>query len=372
VEVRFERVTKTFDQNCVLAELDLSIPDGDFLVLLGPSGCGKTTALRIAAGLEAPTGGRVFIGDRDVTELPPRARDIAMVFQSYALYPHLKVRENIGYPLRIRKMPKARIRQEVDRVASALGLGDHLDRKPRHLSGGQRQRVALARAIIRNPAAFLMDEPLSNLDAQLRVQMRTEIKRLQHDLGATTLYVTHDQVEAMTMADRIAVLRDGVLQQLAPPLELYSQPANTFVARFVGSPPMNLLAGSISDGVFRCAAGAIDVPPAARRGDVQLGFRPEAATMIDLAGPADPAGHLQLPVYAVEPLGNEMIVAFRVGADFLNVRAPAGAPIAVGQNCGIRVPAGHVHFFDSQTGQRESQAAASQQEIPVSPLKETL
>jgi multiple sugar transport system ATP-binding protein len=369
VQVRFQQVTKTFDQNCVLAELDLSIPDGDFLVLLGPSGCGKTTALRIAAGLEEPTGGRVFIGERDVTELPPRARDIAMVFQSYALYPHLKVRENIGYPLRVRKMPKASIHQEVDRVAEALGLADHLDRKPRHLSGGQRQRVALARAIIRNPAAFLMDEPLSNLDAQLRVQMRTEIKRLQQDLNATTLYVTHDQVEAMTMADRIAVLRDGLVQQLAPPLELYSQPANTFVARFVGSPPMNIIGGTVSDGVFRCAAGAIDVPATAPRGDVQIGFRPEAAVLTD---PTDAAGTLQLAVYAAEPLGNEMIVAFKIGDGFLNVRTPADAPIAVGQNYGIRVPSARLHFFDSQSGQRVSEDAAPQQENPASPLKERL
>jgi multiple sugar transport system ATP-binding protein len=368
VQVRFEQVTKRFDQNCVLAELDLSIPDGDFLVLLGPSGCGKTTALRIAAGLEAPTSGRVFIGDRDVTELPPRARDIAMVFQSYALYPHLRVRENIGYPLRVRKMDKAVIHQEVDRVAEALGLGDHLDRKPRHLSGGQRQRVALARAIIRNPAAFLMDEPLSNLDAQLRVQMRTEIKRLQQDLSATTLYVTHDQVEAMTMADRIAVLRDGLLQQLAPPLVLYAQPANTFVARFVGSPPMNILAGSVSEGVFRCTAGTMDVPPATPRGDVQIGFRPEAAIMTD---PTDEASQLQLPVYATEPLGNEMIVAFRIGDDFLNLRVPADAPVEVGQNFGIRVPAGRLHVFDSQSGQRVSQPEP-QQETPASPLKERL
>ncbi|MEP7023335.1 MAG: ABC transporter ATP-binding protein [Actinomycetota bacterium] len=368
MEIRFEQLTKSFDENCVLAELDLTIPDGDFLVLLGPSGCGKTTALRIAAGLEEPTGGRVFIGDRDVTYLPPRARDIAMVFQSYALYPHLKVRDNIGYPLRVRKLPKAKIGQEVDRVAETLGLTDYLDRKPRHLSGGQRQRVALARAIIREPAAFLMDEPLSNLDAQLRVQMRLEIKRLQQDLGATTLYVTHDQVEAMTMADRIAVLRGGLLQQLAPPLELYSQPANTFVARFVGSPPMNILAGSVTEGVFHCAAGDLDVPPETPRGDVQLGFRPEAATLTD---PDGSAGQLQLPVYAVEPLGNEMIVAFQAGGSLLNVRAPAGAPITVGQNCGIRVPTGHLHFFDSQTGQRQSQALEPQQDLPVSPLKET-
>jgi multiple sugar transport system ATP-binding protein len=369
VEVRFEQVTKTFDQNQVLAELDLSIPDGDFLVLLGPSGCGKTTALRIAAGLETPTGGRFFIGDRDVTALPPRARDIAMVFQSYALYPHLKVRDNIGYPLRIRKQPKDQIRSEVERVAGALGLENHLDRKPRHLSGGQRQRVALARAIIRNPSAFLMDEPLSNLDAQLRVQMRLEIKRLQQDLGTTTLYVTHDQVEAMTMADRIAVLKDGLLQQLAPPLELYSRPANTFVAKFVGSPPMNILAGTVSDGEFRCDAGTLPAPADAPRGEVLAGFRPESATLTD---PGASAAQLQLPVFAVEPLGNEMIVAFRVGDEFLNVRVPAGAPVTVGQNCGIQVAAGHLHFFNSQSGLRESHAPAPQAEIPASPLKETL
>jgi multiple sugar transport system ATP-binding protein len=374
VEVRFEQVSKTFDQSQVLADLDLTIPDGDFLVLLGPSGCGKTTALRIAAGLETPTGGRFFIGDRDVTALPPRARDIAMVFQSYALYPHLKVRDNIGYPLKIRKQPKDQISREVERVAGALGLDGHLDRKPRHLSGGQRQRVALARAIIRNPAAFLMDEPLSNLDAQLRVRMRLEIKRLQQDLGTTTLYVTHDQVEAMTMADRIAVMKDGLLQQLAPPLELYSRPANTFVARFVGSPPMNILSGTVSEGMFRCEAGTLAVPEGTPAGDMLAGFRPEAARLTEPSGePGDAGdpGRLRLPVYAVEPLGNEMIVAFKVGDEFLNVRVPADAPVAAGQNCGIAVAAGHLHFFDSQSGLREAGAPDPQPEIPASPLKET-
>jgi len=371
VEVRFEQVSKVFDQNLVLADLDLSIPAGDFLVLLGPSGCGKTTALRIAAGLETPTGGRFFIGDRDVTALPPRARDIAMVFQSYALYPHLKVRDNIGYPLRVRKQPKDQISREVERVAETLGLDAYLDRKPRHLSGGQRQRVALARAIIRNPSAFLMDEPLSNLDAQLRVQMRLEIKRLQQDLGTTTLYVTHDQVEAMTMADRIAVLKDGLLQQLAPPLELYSRPANTFVARFVGSPPMNILTGTVSDGLFRCESGTLAVPDRSPGGATTAGFRPEAATLTE---PDGRPGQLQLPVFAVEPLGNEMIVAFRVGEEFLNVRVPAGAPVTTGQNCGISVPAGHLHFFNSQSGLRETGVPdpEPEPEIPASPLKETL
>src|SRR6266576_3118588 len=259
-EVQLTGVEKRFDGVRVLESLDLVVADGEFVVLLGPSGCGKTTALRIIAGLEPPTAGRVLIGGRDVTNLSPRERDVAMVFQSYALYPHMSIEDNIGYPLRIRRVPERERATAVAAVAASLEISHLLKRRPRQLSGGQRQRVALARAIIRNPAAFLMDEPLSNLDAQLRVQMRLEIKRLQQDLGTTTLYVTHDQVEAMTMADRIAVLKDGLLQQLAPPLELYSRPANTFVARFVGSPPMNILAGSVSEGVFRCAAGTMDVP----------------------------------------------------------------------------------------------------------------
>jgi multiple sugar transport system ATP-binding protein len=355
VELRFEQVSKKFDQAPVLSDFTLDIPDATFLVLLGPSGCGKTTAMRIAAGLEQPTSGRVFIGDRDVTGIPPRARDVAMVFQSYALYPHLKVWENIGYPLRIRRVPKAQIRAEVARVAESLGLSDHLERKPRHLSGGQRQRVALARAIIRHPAAFLMDEPLSNLDAQLRVQMRTEIKTLQRELGITTLYVTHDQVEAMTMADQIAVLRNGVLQQLARPLDLYSTPANTFVAQFVGSPAMNIVKGTVQDGTFRCIAGTLAVPPGVPPGDVLLGFRPESADPIGpaaSAASASPADHLRLQVYAVEPLGNEMIAAFRFGDELLNARVEPDAPVSVGQNCRIFVPPEQMHFFDTDTRQR--------------------
>jgi multiple sugar transport system ATP-binding protein len=369
VDVRFEQVSKRFDQAPVLTDLNLTIPDAAFLVLLGPSGCGKTTALRIAAGLEQPSNGQIFIGDRNVTAIPPRGRDIAMVFQSYALYPHLKVWENIGYPLRIRRVPKAQIRAEVSRVAESLGLHDHLERKPRHLSGGQRQRVALARAIIRKPAAFLMDEPLSNLDAQLRIQMRTEIKRLQRELGITTLYVTHDQVEAMTMADQIAVLRDGVLQQLAEPLDLYSIPANTFVARFVGSPAMNILPGSVDSGVFRCAAGALEVPASVPSGEILLGFRPEAAEFV---GPSAVAHHLQLQAYAVEPLGNEMIVAFRVGEELLNARVAADAPVSVGQNCQVCIAPRQMHFFDVRTGQRISQVVPPQRSTPLTTLKETL
>ncbi len=348
MEIRYEHVSKRFDGVPALLDFDIHVPDGTFLVLLGPSGCGKTTAMRIAAGLEQPTEGRVYIGDRDVTDIPPRSRDIAMVFQSYALYPQMKVRENIGYPLRIRKLPKAHIKAEVERVAETLDLQDYLDRKPRHLSGGQRQRVALARAIIRQPVAFLMDEPLSNLDAQLRAQMRTEIKRLQREFAVTTLYVTHDQVEAMTMADQVAILRNGVLQQLAPPQELYSRPANAFVARFVGSPPMNIVAGAVTEGVFHCEAGTLQTAPS-YSGDVQLGFRPEAVTVKD---PTAEGLQLQAQVYAVEPLGNEQIVAFQIGSEVVHARLAADAHIQVGQNCGLHVDAAKIHLFHPTDGTR--------------------
>ncbi len=348
MDIRYEKVGKTYDKLPVLIDFDLLVPDGTFTALLGPSGCGKTTALRMLAGLDQPTEGRVFLGDRDVTKIPPRGRDIAMVFQSYALYPHLKVSDNIGYPLRIRKVRKDVIRSEVAKVADSLGLTELLDRRPRQLSGGERQRVALARAIIRHPAAFLMDEPLSNLDAQLRIQMRTEIKRLQKELAVTTLYVTHDQVEAMTMADRVAIMRKGRLQQLATPSELYGRPANTFVARFVGSPPMNVLAGTVSDGIFRAEDVSLPVGPDAPAGDVQLGFRPEGATIVA----EDEPDAIRLRVYTVEPLGNESIVSFAVGGQVILVRAPADVRIAMGDACGLRIRPQDLHFFDPADGGR--------------------
>jgi len=348
MEIRYEKVSKSFGQTTVLTELDLNVADGAFLALLGPSGCGKTTALRIAVGLEEPSAGRVFLGDRDITDLPPRSRDISMVFQSYALYPHFKVSQNIGYPLRVRKVSKADVQTEVKKVAETLGLTPLLDRKPRQLSGGQRQRVALARAIIRRPAAFFMDEPLSNLDAQLRVQMRTEIKKLQRDLSITMLYVTHDQVEAMTMADNVAIMREGQLQQLAPPRELYARPDNTWVARFVGTPPMNIISGAVTEGIFRCPRGAIPVGPWAPSKSVQLGFRPEGATIVDSSEP----GVLQVRVYTVEPLGNELIVNFEIADELVRVRAPADLSIAIGDNCGLRVEPKNMHFFDTMSGDR--------------------
>src|SRR5437773_11844605 len=240
-EVQLRGIEKQFDGVRVLESLDLTVEDGEFVVLLGPSGCGKTTALRIVAGLERPTAGQVRIGGRDVTKLSPRERDVAMVFQSYALYPHLSVADNVGYPLRIRGVPSSERAAAVAAVADSLEVSHLLARKPRQLSGGQRQRIALARAIIRSPAAFLMDEPLSNLDAKLRVSMRGEIRRLQQRLSATTIYVTHDQAEALTMADRVCLINDGVVQQYAPPQEIFDRPANRFVAGFVGNPPMNVL-----------------------------------------------------------------------------------------------------------------------------------
>jgi multiple sugar transport system ATP-binding protein len=354
MEVRYDAVAKSFGSTEALAPLDITVPDGRFLAMLGPSGCGKTTALRLLAGLELPTAGRIFIGERDVTRLEPRHRDIAMVFQSYALYPHKSVAENIAYPLRLRRSTKADRDERVRSVAELLDIGGLLSRTPRQLSGGQRQRVALARAIIRRPQAFLMDEPLSNLDAQLRLQMRVEIKRLQRELGVTTLYVTHDQIEAMTMADLIAVMRSGRLQQLASPAELYAHPANLFVARFCGSPPMNVLDGEMADGGFRHAAGTLPMPGAPARGEVKLGVRPEHLELVEPGA----SGGLTGEVYVVEPLGNETLVTVRAEGVLLNVRAPATFDRQVGERVGVRPTAGHLHLFDASTGEALAKAGA--------------
>src|SRR6476661_9742654 len=337
MDVRYQNVGKVFSGVPALIDLDLEVPDGKFLALLGPSGCGKTTALRILAGLEEPTSGQVFIGEDDVTKLQPRDRDVAMVFQSYALYPHKNVAENIAYPLRVRKIDKRDRELRVGKVAELLSITPLLGRMPRQLSGGQRQRVALARAIVREPRVFLMDEPLSNLDAQLRLQMRIEIKRLQKQLGVTTLYVTHDQVEAMTMADMVAVMHDGRLQQLATPAELYARPVNLFVARFCGSPPMNVLAGEIADGGFRHPAGTLPLPGVQARGRVMLGFRPEHAEFA--------ADGLAGEIYVVEPLGNETLVTVRIADDLVNVRADADFARPVGERCSVRPAGRHIHLF---------------------------
>ena len=345
MELRYEQVSKRFGSHDALVDLDLQAPDGCFLVMLGPSGCGKTTALRLLAGLDEPTSGRIFIGPRDVTHLDPRDRDIAMVFQSYALYPHKTVAENIDYPLMIRGLSRADRKQQTEQVARMLNIDPYLDRYPRQLSGGQRQRVALARAIVRQPQAFLMDEPLSNLDAQLRFQMRAELKRLQQTLGVTTVYVTHDQLEAMTMADLIAVMSGGRLQQLASPAEIYARPANLFVAGFCGSPPMNLLDGTVAGGRFQRAEGGVPVEDGAP-GAAVLGFRPEHAQITMRGAPDSLAGE----VYVVEPLGSETLVSVKVGADRVNVRVWADFQGQIGDECGVRPEPARVVLFDKESG----------------------
>jgi multiple sugar transport system ATP-binding protein len=327
-EVVFSEVSKVYkDGTRAVDKLDLEIAHGEFMVLVGPSGCGKTTALRMVGGLEEITGGTIRIGERVVNGVSPKSRDVAMVFQSYALYPHLSVADNIGFALRTKRVPKAEIRQRVLKTARMLDLEPHLKRKPRALSGGQRQRVAMGRAIIREPQAFLMDEPLSNLDAKLRVQMRAQIKQLQSDLGVTTVYVTHDQIEAMTMGDRVAVMRKGVLQQVAPPEELYEQPVNMFVAGFVGSPAMNMLDATVvrEDGATRVVAGevtlALSRPTVAAHSalaaydgrQIVLGVRPEALNDAAVAGD-DHRARIRGRVELREALGSEVLMHFSVEA----------------------------------------------------------
>ena len=348
--VAYERVRKTFGDVVALHALDLDVPDGAFLVMLGPSGCGKTTALRVLAGLDVPTSGTVRLGERDVTRLAPRDRDVAMVFQSYALYPHMSVEENVGYPLRIRGVPPPERARAVRAAAEALEIGHLLDRRPRALSGGQRQRVALARAIVREPACFLMDEPLSNLDAKLRASMRGELKRLQKRLGATTLYVTHDQAEATTMADLVAVLRDGRLQQLAPPTELFDFPTNAFVATFVGNPPMTVLEGHADGhrGGFVTGGGWVALAEerleaCARAGTRSMGVRPED---LELVAPDDPDGDLHGEVWVVEPMGAETLVTVQLPGAAPVVRAPRGWQAPIGARVGLRVDACAACFFD--------------------------
>jgi multiple sugar transport system ATP-binding protein len=367
-EVSFRGIEKRFDaQSLALRSLDLDVPDGAFLVLLGPSGCGKTTALRVLAGLELPTAGSVHIGGRDVTRIQPRDRDVAMVFQSYALYPHMTVAENIGYPLRIRGLSKGEQRAAVERVAESLEIQHLLDRRPKHLSGGQRQRVALARAIVREPSVFLMDEPLSNLDAKLRTSMRGEIKRLQKRLGTTTLYVTHDQAEAMTMADLVAVMREGELLQLAPPDEIYDRPANRFVATFVGNPPMNVLDGTLDGGDFvlgdqRLELGELSATVAGT-GATALGVRPED---IDIQPDGAP-GALTGEVYVVEPMGNETLVDVRIGDQRLMARAAREFAAPIGSPIGVRVALKSACFFgpEGTTALHRSDRASKRREMSI-------
>jgi multiple sugar transport system ATP-binding protein len=327
-EIVLDNVSKVFSGGVVAVDgVSLEIGSGEFLVLVGPSGCGKSTLLRMIAGLEEATGGTISIGERDVTDLPPRSRDVAMVFQSYALYPHMTVRQNLGYGLKVRNTPKREIAERVDRAAQLLGLDQLLDRKPAALSGGQRQRVAMGRAIVREPKAFLMDEPLSNLDAKLRVTMRAQLAALHARLATTTIYVTHDQIEAMTLGQRVAVMRDGRVQQVDTPQELYARPANLFVAAFIGSPAMNLVEAEIAGGQLRFGGYAIPLPAdgAPATGRVIAGIRPEAFEDSAFAEPSLP--RIDVNVEVVEELGADTHVLFSVAAprvEASEVREAAG------------------------------------------------
>jgi multiple sugar transport system ATP-binding protein len=348
--VRFKGVSKTFAGGVTaVAGLDLEIRDREFLVLLGPSGCGKTTSMRMIAGLEEPTAGEIYIGEHQVNDVLPKYRDVAMVFQSYALYPHLTVENNIGYPLRIRKVPLEERKRIVMAAAKRVELDGLLNRLPKELSGGQRQRVALARALVRTPKVFLMDEPLSNLDAKLRVQMRAELKHLQHELQVTTVYVTHDQIEAMTLAHRVAVMNQGAIEQLGTPKQIYNDPRTLFVAGFIGSPPMNLIDGTVEDGVF--AGGGLRVPGLGRISAPKavLGVRPEDAHVV---APRAPDAHLTALIYSVELTGESTLVSVPVGDRLLTLRADKEFAGDFDQEIGVRLAPERVFLFDAQTQAR--------------------
>jgi multiple sugar transport system ATP-binding protein len=361
--VSFQHATRTYPrtERPAVDALDLDIADGEFLVLVGPSGCGKSTSLRMLAGLEEVDTGAILIGDRDVTDEPPKGRDIAMVFQNYALYPHMTVEANMGFALKLAGVPKTEIARRVSEAAKILDLEQFLQRRPRALSGGQRQRVAMGRAIVRDPQVFLMDEPLSNLDAKLRVQTRTQIAALVERLGTTTVYVTHDQVEAMTMGDRVAVLRDGVLQQCAPPSALYDRPANVFVAGFIGSPAMNILTGDVVDGGVRLGSAVLPVPrdrlarAATASGRATVGFRPES---LELGGPGE---GIPVVVTVVEQLGSDAYVYTKLAGEDTSdplhpsdvvVRTEPRLAAEAGRTLWLRVREGSLHVFDPSSGLR--------------------
>ena len=386
-EIVLDGISKRFDDGYeAVKDMNLTISDGEFVILVGPSGCGKSTALRMIAGLEDITDGELRIGGEVVNQYAPKDRDIAMVFQNYALYPHMTVRENMAFPLKLAKVPDGEITQKVEEAAKILDLEQHLDRKPANLSGGQRQRVAMGRAIVRDPKAFLMDEPLSNLDAKLRVQMRTEVARLQKDLATTTVYVTHDQTEAMTLGDRVAVMRQGALQQVGPPSELYETPANLFVAGFIGSPAMNFMPATLEGETVTMPFGDVRLPDGLRGAvgdgggarEVIAGVRPESFEDASLVGDLRDRGHvLKVRIDLVESMGSELYAYFAIesegveskelaelaadsgaaevpgsGSDQVVARLAPESKVARGEEAELWLDTSKLHLFDPESGKR--------------------
>ncbi|MGI9507906.1 MAG: ABC transporter ATP-binding protein [Geminicoccaceae bacterium] len=344
-EIQLQNVSKRWGDFVGVDNFDLTIADREFLVLLGPSGCGKTTTMRMVAGLEDTTGGEIRIDGRVVNDLDPKDRDVAMVFQSYGLYPNMNVYENIRFPLKVRKVDPATHDERVRRAAEMVELTEFFHRKPAELSGGQRQRVALARAIVREPTVFLMDEPLSNLDAKLRVSTRAQIKNLQHELKVTTIYVTHDQIEAMTLADRVVVMNKGVIQQVGTPTDIYDNPANSFVAGFIGSPAMNLMGGRLDAGVFtgdKVRIAGLSAPD----GPVTLGYRAEDADV------SETEAEINAPVYTIELLGDATMIAVRAGRALVSVKASKDFRTEIGEQVSIAIDPANCHLFHHDTGER--------------------
>jgi multiple sugar transport system ATP-binding protein len=345
--VTYDHVAKRYTpETTAVRDFNLDVTDTEFMVLVGPSGCGKSTALRMLAGLESITEGQIRIGDRVVNNVAAKDRDIAMVFQSYALYPHMSVFDNMAFPLQMKRMPKAEIDKRVRQASGILGLDNFLKRKPRALSGGQRQRVALGRAIVRHPQVFLLDEPLSNLDAKLRAQTRIELQKLHHDLATTFIYVTHDQVEAMTMGDRIAIMYDGVLQQVGTPDEIYDHPANLFVAGFIGSPTMNFVRVTMQNGTAKASGFEVGLPKSVGSEKGTLGFRPEALT--DRVQDGAP---LDMNVEVVERLGSDQFLYGQVGADTVTARVDPRLKVAPGDKVRLGLDTRSLHLFDAETEQ---------------------
>ncbi|WP_226782474.1 ABC transporter ATP-binding protein [Oceaniglobus trochenteri] len=344
--LQLKNVNKRWGSFVGVENFDLDIADQEFLVLLGPSGCGKSTTMRMIAGLEDVTDGQILLGDKVVNDLEPKDRDISMVFQSYGLYPNLSVYENIRFPLRVRKVPKDQHHDMVMKAIAMVELEDFMDRRPAELSGGQRQRVALGRAIVRKPTVFLMDEPLSNLDAKLRVSTRAQIKNLQSKLKTTTVYVTHDQIEAMTLADRVVVMNKGKIQQVGTPTDIYDNPANTFVASFIGSPAMNLVEGRLEDGVFSADGIRVEGLPASASGNVTLGFRAEDAEIVE------EEAQISAPMYSIELLGEASMITWRLAGSLVSIKTNKEYRAEIGEVVKARIPAAICHLFDTKTGER--------------------